>query len=291
MRRRLLPLLAAAAALALAAPALLAQQQSAAPAATAEQAVATFAGGCFWCMEPPYDHLDGVLSTTSGYTGGSTADPTYQEVSRGGTGHAEVVQVVYDPAKVSYEQLLDVYWRNVDPLDGGGQFCDRGDSYRTSIFVHDADQRRLAEASKQALEDSDRFTQPIVTPIVDAPTFYPAEDYHQDYYEKNPVRYKFYRWNCGRDQRLAEVWGEAPTHCSCAPSARRCSPSFKATPTVPPGAADGAAPGCGARSSARDDFVSCKVDIPMIGAVPSSAMEIEACPLPPRSLPPPMIRP
>jgi len=177
-----------------------------------ELATAIFAGGCFWCMEPPYDHLDGVLSTTSGYTGGSTADPTYQEVSRGGTGHAEVVQVVYDPAKVSYEQLLDVYWRNVDPLDGGGQFCDRGDSYRTSIFVHDADQRRLAEASKQALEDSDRFTQPIVTPIVDAPTFYPAEDYHQDYYEKNPVRYKFYRWNCGRDQRLAEVWGEAPTH-------------------------------------------------------------------------------
>jgi peptide-methionine (S)-S-oxide reductase len=212
MRRRLLPLLAAAATLAVAAPALLAQQQGAAPAATAEQAVATFAGGCFWCMEPPYDHLDGVLSTTSGYTGGSTENPTYQEVSRGGTGHAEVVQVVYNPAKVSYEQLLDVYWRNVDPLDGGGQFCDRGDSYRTAIFVHDAEQRRLAEASKQALEDSDRFTQPIVTPIVDASTFYPAEDYHQDYYVKNPVRYKFYRWNCGRDQRLAEVWGEAPTH-------------------------------------------------------------------------------
>jgi peptide-methionine (S)-S-oxide reductase len=174
--------------------------------------LATFAGGCFWCMEPPYDKLDGVLATTSGYTGGDKADPTYQEVSAGGTGHAEAVQVTYDPAKVSYEQLIEVFWRNVDPLDAGGQFCDRGDQYRTAIFVHGEEQRRLAEASKQALVDSKRFAQPIVTEIEEAGPFYPAEDYHQDYYEKNPLRYKFYRWNCGRDQRLAQVWGEPPTH-------------------------------------------------------------------------------
>jgi peptide-methionine (S)-S-oxide reductase len=197
--------------IALLAPAALAQQDS--PTAKDGRAVATFAGGCFWCMEPPYDKLDGVLATISGYTGGTTADPTYQEVSQGGTGHAEVVQVTYDPAKVTYEKLLEVFWRNVDPLDAGGQFCDRGDQYRTGIFVHDGEQRRLADASKQALEDSERFDgQPIVTEIEEAGPFYPAEDYHQDYYEKNPIRYKFYRWNCGRDQRLAEVWGAEATH-------------------------------------------------------------------------------
>jgi len=211
MRRALIPLLGAAATLALAAPLLLAQQSTPTP-TVGEHATATFAGGCFWCMEPPYDELDGVISTTSGYTGGSKADPTYQEVVRGGTGHFEAVQIAYDSARVSYEELLEVFWRNVDPLDGGGQFCDRGDSYRTGIFAETEEQRRLAEASKQALADSGRFEQPIVTEIVDASTFYPAEDYHQDYYEKNPVRYKFYRWNCGRDQRLAELWGEAPTH-------------------------------------------------------------------------------
>ena len=187
-------------------------QQEAATMPEDGHAVATFAGGCFWCMEPPYDKLDGVLATTSGYVGGDKVDPTYQEVSAGGTGHAEAVQVTYDPSKVSYETLLDVFWRNVDPLDAGGQFCDRGDQYRTAIFVHDEEQRQLAEKSKQALEDSGRFEQPIVTEIVAAGPFYPAEDYHQDYYEKNPLRYKFYRWNCGRDQRLAEVWGEPPTH-------------------------------------------------------------------------------
>jgi peptide-methionine (S)-S-oxide reductase len=176
------------------------------------QAFATFAGGCFWCMEPPFDKIDGVLATTSGYTGGSKVDPTYPEVSAGGTGHAEAVQITYDPARVSYEQLLEVFWRNVDPLDAGGQFCDRGSQYRTGIFVHDDEQRRLAEQSKQALIDSKRFNRPIVTEIVAAGPFYPAEDYHQDYYQKNPLRYKFYRWNCGRDQRLAEVWGEQPTH-------------------------------------------------------------------------------
>jgi peptide-methionine (S)-S-oxide reductase len=206
MKPHLLPALAVAA-LALSAAGAVAQQES----STDGQALATFAGGCFWCMEPPYDELDGVLATTSGYSGGKKADPTYQEVSAGGTGHAEVVQITYDPAKVSYEELLEVFWRNVDPLDAGGQFCDRGDQYRTGIFVHDEEQRRLAEASKRALEDSGRFEEPIVTEITTASAFYPAEDYHQDYYEKNPIRYKFYRWNCGRDQRLAEVWGEQPT--------------------------------------------------------------------------------
>jgi peptide-methionine (S)-S-oxide reductase len=210
MRPRLIPALAAVA-MALAAAGA-AAQQDATPMPTDGHALATFAGGCFWCMEPPYDKLDGVLATTSGYTGGDKVDPTYQEVSAGGTGHAEVVQITYDPAEVSYEELLEVFWRNIDPLDAGGQFCDRGDQYRTGIFVHDDEQRRLAEASKQALEDDGRFEQPIVTEIVAAGPFYPAEDYHQDYYEKNPLRYKFYRWNCGRDQRLAEVWGEPPTH-------------------------------------------------------------------------------
>jgi peptide-methionine (S)-S-oxide reductase len=207
--RRLVPILALAA-LALAGAGVAAQQESSTTQPRDGQAVATFAGGCFWCMEPPYDKLDGVLATTSGYTGGSKVDPTYHEVSAGGTGHAEAVQVTYDPAKVTYEQLLDVYWHNVDPLDPGGQFCDRGEQYRTAIFVHDEEQRRLAEQSKQGLEG--RFERPIVTEIVPASTFYPAEDYHQNYYEKNPIRYKFYRWNCGRDQRLAELWGEQATH-------------------------------------------------------------------------------
>jgi peptide-methionine (S)-S-oxide reductase len=210
MTPRLVPVLAVAA-LALMAGGALAQQDATTMPRDGH-ALATFAGGCFWCMEPPYDKLDGVLATTSGYTGGDKAGPTYQEVSAGGTGHAEAVQVTYDPTKVSYEQLLEVFWRNVDPLDAGGQFCDRGDQYRTAIFVHDQEQRRLADKSKQALVDSGRFAQPIVTEIVAAGPFYPAEDYHQDYYEKNPLRYKFYRWNCGRDQRLAEVWGEAATH-------------------------------------------------------------------------------
>jgi peptide-methionine (S)-S-oxide reductase len=210
MRPRLVPMLVVAAALSVAAAAL-AQQESATMPKDGE-AVATFAGGCFWCMEPPYDKLDGVSATISGYTGGNKSDPTYQEVSSGGTGHAEAVQVTYDPSKVTFEELLEVFWRNVDPLDAGGQFCDRGSQYRTGIFVHDEEQRRLAEASKRALVDSGRFDEPIVTEIAEAGPFYPAEDYHQDYYEKNPIRYKFYRWNCGRDQRLAELWGEQPTH-------------------------------------------------------------------------------
>lgn len=170
-------------------------------------AKATFAGGCFWCMEPPYDKLDGVVSTTSGYTGGQTKNPTYEEVSAGGTGHTEAVQIVYDSKKISYAQLLEVFWHNVDPLDAGGQFCDRGSQYRTGIFYYDETQKRLAEQSKRELDASGRFKQPIVTEIVQATAFYPAEEYHQDYYQKNPVRYKFYRFGCRRDSRLKALWG------------------------------------------------------------------------------------
>jgi peptide-methionine (S)-S-oxide reductase len=184
-----------------------AQAQTRAPAAPGQQAVATFAGGCFWCMEPPFDRLNGVISTTSGYTGGRTANPTYKQVSAGGTRHAEVVRVVYDPTRVSYEQLLYVFWRNVDPLTANAQFCDRGDMYRTAIYVHGAEQRRAAEASKRALEASGRLRGRIVTEITDATAFYAAEEYHQDYYLKNPVRYKYYRNSCGRDRRLQQLWG------------------------------------------------------------------------------------
>jgi peptide-methionine (S)-S-oxide reductase len=161
-------------------------------------------------MEAPFDRLEGVVSTTSGYTGGHLQNPTYEQVSAGGTGHAEAVRIVYDPARVSYETLLEVFWRNVDPLDGGGQFCDRGSQYRAGVFYRDDEQRRLAEASKAALAASHRFDQPIVTEIVPAGTFYPAEDYHQDYYQRNSLRYKFYRYGCGRDQRLEALWGRAP---------------------------------------------------------------------------------
>ena len=174
-------------------------------------ATATFAGGCFWCMQPPFESLDGVLSTTVGYTGGHTKNPTYHEVSAGGTGHAESVQVVYDATTISYARLLDVFWHNIDPLTPNAQFCDHGDQYRSAIFYHDDTQRRLAEESKRQLEKTKRFPQPIVTQIVAATEFYPAEEYHQKYHEKNPVRYKYYRWNCGRDQRLKELWGVAPS--------------------------------------------------------------------------------
>jgi peptide-methionine (S)-S-oxide reductase len=173
-------------------------------------AKAAFAGGCFWCMEHPFDELDGVVSTTSGYTGGHKANPTYHEVSSGTTGHAEAVEVLYDPRKVSYEKLLEVFWMNVDPTDAGGQFCDRGSQYRTEIFYYTDEQKRLAEASKAALAKTKPFKDPIVTKITKATTFYPAEDYHQDYYLKNPVRYKFYRTGCGRDARLKALWGKAP---------------------------------------------------------------------------------
>jgi peptide-methionine (S)-S-oxide reductase len=178
----------------------------------AHLAKATFAGGCFWCMEPPFDRLAGVVSTTSGYTGGDKVDPSYEVVSAGGTGHAESVEVLYDPAKVSYERLLDVFWHNVDPTVRDRQFCDTGHQYRTAIFYHDDTQKRLAEQSKAALEKSKPFKEPIVTEIVPAGRFYPAEEYHQDYYKKNPVRYRFYRYNCGRDRRLEQLWGQAPAH-------------------------------------------------------------------------------
>jgi len=169
-------------------------------------AKATFAGGCFWCMEPPYDELEGVISTISGYTGGTKKNPTYEQVSAGTTGHTEAVEITYDPKKVSYEKLLDVFWRNIDPLTANAQFCDSGSQYRSGVFYHDQTQKTLAEASKKRVQS--RFKQPIVTEIVQASEFYPAEDYHQDYYKKNPIRYKFYRYSCGRDKRLQELWGD-----------------------------------------------------------------------------------
>src|SRR5256885_10678042 len=174
------------------------------------QAVATFAGGCFWCMEPPYHALPGVISTTSGYMGGTQKNPSYEEVSSGTTGHAEVVQVVYDPKKVTYEKLLEVFWKNVDPTVRGRQFCDIGSQYRTAIFYHTDEQRRLAEISKGMLAKAKPFKDDIVTPVVPAAEFWRAEDYHQDFYVKNPVRYKFYRTGCGRDARLKQLWGSVP---------------------------------------------------------------------------------
>ncbi|MFO1323880.1 MAG: peptide-methionine (S)-S-oxide reductase MsrA [Burkholderiales bacterium] len=203
-----LPLLAGAVAL-LAAFAAVAQAPKAPPAGTE---VATFAGGCFWCMEPPYDKQEGVISTTSGYMGGTVKNPTYQEVSAGGTGHAEVVQVVYDPKKVSYEKLLEIFWHNVDPTVKDRQFCDVGTQYRTAIFVHTDEQRQLAEKSKALLAMTKPFKDPIVTPIVAATEFWPAEEYHQDYYVKNPLRYNYYRTGCGRDARLKALWGAAAPH-------------------------------------------------------------------------------
>lgn len=170
-------------------------------------AKATFAGGCFWCMEPPFEKLEGVVSVTAGYTGGTKPKPTYEEVGNGGTGHVEAVEILFDPSKVSYEKLLDVFWRNIDPTNGRGQFCDFGESYRSGVFVHDETQRRLAEASKKRIEATKRFAEPVLTPITSAGPFWPAEEYHQDYYRKNPLRYRLYRAGCGRDSRLAELWG------------------------------------------------------------------------------------
>jgi peptide-methionine (S)-S-oxide reductase len=169
------------------------------------QAVATFAGGCFWCVESDFDHVPGVISTTSGYTGGHVANPTYHQVSAGGTGHAESVEVIYDPKKVSYQQLLTYFWHHIDPTVKDRQFCDVGEQYRTAIFVHNDEERKLAEASKKKVESELKV--PIYTQIANAGRFYPAEEYHQDFYKKNPVKYKFYRWNCGRDQRVEKIWG------------------------------------------------------------------------------------
>jgi peptide methionine sulfoxide reductase msrA/msrB len=172
-----------------------------------EYGAATFAGGCFWCVEADLEKVDGVIEVISGYSGGSTEHPTYEQVSAGGTGHVEAVQVIYDPRKISYSQLLDLFWRHVDPTDPGGQFVDRGSQYRTVIFYHDEEQRLLAEASKRALQNSGRFDKLIVTEIIPFSKFYPAEDYHQDYHTKNPLRYNYYRFASGRDQFLKKAWG------------------------------------------------------------------------------------
>ncbi len=169
-------------------------------------AKAIFAGGCFWCMEPPFEKLDGVHAVVSGYIGGDKVNPTYQDVSAGMTGHVEAVEITYDPTKVSYNQLLDVFWMNIDPTDARGQFVDRGSQYRSAIFYLNEEQKQQAEASREQLEKSGRFDSPIVTDIVAATSLYPAEDYHQDYYIKSPVRYKIYRYNSGRDQFLKKTW-------------------------------------------------------------------------------------
>ncbi|HEX9757450.1 MAG TPA: peptide-methionine (S)-S-oxide reductase MsrA [Nitrospiria bacterium] len=168
--------------------------------------VATFAGGCFWCMEEAFDELEGVISTTSGYTGGHLKNPTYKEVSAGGTGHAEVVQVRYDPKIMSYERLLENFWRNIDPTTPDRQFCDVGTQYRPAIFYHNQEQKNLAEESKENLKKTSPFKDPIFTEIVPVSEFYPAEEYHQNFYQKNPLRYKFYKHTCGRKQRLKELW-------------------------------------------------------------------------------------
>ena len=173
------------------------------------KAKAYFAGGCFWCMEEAFESVDGVLWVFSGYMGGNVANPTYEQVSAGRTGHAEAVEVTYDPTKVSYQQLLEAFWRNVDPLTPNAQFCDHGSQYRSAVFYATDEEKRLAEASKAAIEQTKQFPAPIVTELVPASTFYQAEDYHQDYYKKNPFRYKYYKYNCGRAKRLEALWGKS----------------------------------------------------------------------------------
>jgi peptide-methionine (S)-S-oxide reductase len=210
--RRMLTFLALAAAITVGALDALRADEPATPTAAAtkgELAVATFAAGCFWCVESDFDKVDGVVETISGFTGGHTKNPTYGEVGQGQTGHAEAVQLKYDPKKVSYEKLLDYYWHHVDLVDGGGQFCDRGNQYRPAIFTHTDEQKALAEASKAALAKSGRFKQPIAVEIVPASAFTPAEEYHQDYYKKNSLKYRYYRYSCGRDARIATLWGDA----------------------------------------------------------------------------------
>lgn len=176
--------------------------------ASGETASAVFAGGCFWCMEKPFDELDGVRSTTSGYTGGRLENPTYEQVASGNTRHVEAVRVEYDPSKVSYETLIDVFWRNVDPLDDRGQFCDKGYQYTSAIYYGSEAERAVAEASKRALVESGRLPGAVVTRIEPAAPFYPAEDDHQNYYRENPIRYRYYRYGCGRDARLEQLWGD-----------------------------------------------------------------------------------
>ena len=209
MRRRIFA--AAGATLALAAAVAFSQTApipAATPALAAGTAKATFAGGCFWCVEADFDKVPGVISTTSGYIGGTVANPTYEQVSAKTTGHAEAVEIVFDPAKVSYEQLLEKFWRTIDPTTKDRQFCDAGSPYRTAIYTHGAQQATAAQASKAALEKSKPFKAAVVTTVEAAGPFYPAEGYHQDYYKKNPVRYNYYRSACGRDARLKELWGQ-----------------------------------------------------------------------------------
>ncbi|NGZ09903.1 MAG: peptide-methionine (S)-S-oxide reductase MsrA [Nitrospira sp. LK70] len=171
-------------------------------------AKAYFAGGCFWCMEEAFEKVDGVLAVVSGYMGGTATDPTYEQVSAGQTGHAEAIEVTYDPAKVTYQKLLDAFWHNIDPVTPNAQFCDHGNQYRSVVFYTTDEEKQLSEASKRAIEQSKRLTAPIATQLVQASTFYPAEDYHQDYYKKNPLRYKYYKYSCGRAQRLEALWGK-----------------------------------------------------------------------------------
>ena len=183
------------------------------PAAPTGFEKATFAGGCFWCMETPFHGLAGVTSATSGYTGGTVVDASYEQVSEGGTGHAESVEVVFDPKKISYTKLLEIFWANIDPTVANRQFCDHGNQYRSAIFTHTPEQAAAATASKAKWQADPRFAgRTVYTEIKPASAFYAAEDYHQNYAQKNPVRYKYYRWNCGRDQRLEEIWGSAPAH-------------------------------------------------------------------------------
>jgi peptide-methionine (S)-S-oxide reductase len=176
---------------------------------SSQHAKATFAGGCFWCMEEAFEKVEGVVSAISGYTGGQVENPTYEQVSAGVTGHTESIEVTYDPGKVTYKQLLDVFWRNIDPTTPNAQFCDRGNQYRSAIFYHDEQQKQLVEESLQTITQTKSFPQAIVTEIRPATAFYLAEDYHQDFYSKNPIRYKYYKWNCGRAQRLEQLWGNS----------------------------------------------------------------------------------
>jgi peptide-methionine (S)-S-oxide reductase len=177
-----------------------------------QKEAATFAGGCFWCMEQPFDSLPGVISVMPGYTGGTKLNPTYKEVSAGGTGHTEAVQIIYDPAKISYEKLLQVFWRNIDPTAKDHQFCDSGNQYRAGIFYHNENQKKLALLSRETIIKTKSFKEPVVTEVVQASTFYPAEEYHRQYYKKNPIRYRYYRSSCGRDNRLKALWGSSAGH-------------------------------------------------------------------------------
>ncbi|MGL4397836.1 MAG: peptide-methionine (S)-S-oxide reductase MsrA [Hyphomicrobium sp.] len=208
---RLLAAVAFAVVTVLAGQAFAADSESGATAPAASE-TATFASGCFWCSESDFEKVPGVLSVVSGYTGGTTPSPTYEEVGQGDSGHIEAVEITYDPAIVSFKILLDHYWRTTDVVDGGGQFCDRGSQYRPAIFAHGAGQKKLAEDGKAALDKSGVLPKPIAVEIRDATTFTPAEVYHQDYYKKNPLRYRVYRHGCGRDARIQQLWGDAPSH-------------------------------------------------------------------------------